>query len=99
MNIHETLYRIELTLRYGDPIIDRLKEFGCKWDGQARVWWVGRRHPNAQKIRHLIRDASARRLEMDREMERRRSAGHALSEPGISAELVRTMGRIRHMRG
>ena len=58
LNIHETLYRIEISCAGDDPIIAGLIDLQCKWDGQARVWWVGRRHPNANEVRNLVRRAA-----------------------------------------
>ncbi|MBH24994.1 MAG: hypothetical protein CMH57_11165 [Myxococcales bacterium] len=94
MEINETLYRVEITVRYGDPIIDQLKELGCRWDGQVRVWWLSRLDPNAAQVRELVERGTARRNNFARECERRRASGLAVTIPYRHRQIAKQHGGI-----
>lgn len=94
MKLNETLYRIEIAARYGDPRIEQLRALGCQWDGQARVWWIGRREPAAAQVRALAQTSDLQRISFARECERRRAAGLGITVPYDARHIAKAHGGI-----
>ena len=41
MKVEKSARRIEITLRYGDPLQPKIKARGYKWEPTKKVWWKG----------------------------------------------------------
>src|ERR1035441_7505316 len=33
--------RIYVQTKFGEPVVEKLKDAGCKWDAAAKCWWAG----------------------------------------------------------
>ena len=94
MQITETMFRVEVSTRYGDPGITTLRHYGCQWDPLTRVWWIGRLHPNVGIVRQFVDFARTHRSSFARECERRRAAGLSISTPFTLRQVVKEHGGI-----
>jgi hypothetical protein len=39
--------RIYVKTAFGEPIVEKLKDLGAKWDGEVKCWWLGKAKKDA----------------------------------------------------
>lgn len=46
--------RVYIKTRYGEPVVEKLKDLGAHWDPSTKMWWVGKRL--LHKVHDLCKD-------------------------------------------
>ena len=92
MQTRETLYRLEIIIAPDNAAISTLKNMGCQWDSHTRHWWIGRLHPNVDRVKAFV--AVSGRTTFTRECERRRAANLTISVPFERRQFAKDHGGI-----